>query len=89
MLMDSVVTSSIISAGGAVIVAGLALGSNTFWISRSFDSLAKTIDEFKVSVKERFDAIDKRLTVIETDLKEVVKITNDLDRRIDKLEHKP
>jgi hypothetical protein len=80
--MDSGITASIISASGAIIVAGLAIGANTYWMGRSFDLIGKSIDDFKASVKERLD-------VIQTDLKEVVKITNELDRRIDRLEHKP
>jgi septation ring formation regulator EzrA len=99
--MDSATTSAIISAS-AVVVAGLALASNGFWIGRTLDQFRLSMEERFNTVSEcfnavagRFDAIDqrfnevdRRLSVIEADLKDVVKITNDLDRRLDRLEQK-
>jgi ABC-type transporter Mla subunit MlaD len=77
--MDSGIVTSVISASSAVIIAGLAIASNTYWIGRSFDELARSLNQFRVDV-------NKRLDTIEADLKEIVKITNDLDKRLDRLE---
>lgn len=79
--MDSTLVTTLISTSGAVVVAVAALATNTFWINRSLNKLETKIDQ-------RLDRVERRLDVIESDIKEWAKIFSRLDSDVQRLKDK-
>lgn len=79
--MDTALATTLISTGGAVVVAIAALATNTFWINRSLNKLESKIDQ-------RLDRVDRRLDVIEADIKEWARIFSRLDFDVQRLKDK-
>ena len=71
--MDPNLTSAIVSASGTTLVALVALILN----SKRFDDMGK-----------RMDRIERRLEIMESDLKEFFRTYAELDKRVQRLEDK-
>lgn len=83
--MNENITVAIISASAAVAVSIVALLVNVIWIGRTFDQLGKNVDRLEKSIATRFEVmessmtirfegVERRLGVIESDIKEFFRI---------------
>ncbi len=72
--MDPNVTTAIVSACATALVAIVALIQN----SKRFEDMGK-----------RIERVEKQLDLIQADLKEFFRTLAELDKRVQRLEHKP
>lgn len=77
--MDVNIITTIISTGGAVIV-----GLGGMWFSAH--QLGRRMDDLVATVNGRFTSVERRLELIESDLKDFFKTQAEQDKRITRLE---